>query len=105
MNLTSRDFEEKRNFIRMRVDAPVTLNTEAKPGTIKGICRDLSGGGLMIEVDSTLPVNTQVEVCIASNHGHNPMLRALAQVRRVSSRLGAEETPCLIGLEIREMLA
>jgi len=104
MNLISRGFEEKRNFIRMKVDTPVVISCEAKPGTIKGICKNLSGGGLMVEVDSALPLNTELEVCIASNHGHSPMLHAIAQVARVFSSPGNEEKPCLMGLEIHRLL-
>lgn len=104
MNLTHRDFEEKRNFIRMKVETPVTITTQAKSGEIKGLCRDLSGGGLMVEIDSALPVGAIVEVCIASQHGHNPMLKAKAEVTRVSSSLGRKERPCLVGMEIMHML-
>lgn len=104
MILTSRNFEEKRSFIRMRVDTPVTISCDAKSGEIKGVCRDLSGGGLMVEVDSALPVGAELEICIASQHGHSPMLKARAQVSRVSTQLGNENKPCLVGLEIVEML-
>lgn len=104
MDSTNRDYQEKRNFIRMRVDTPVTISLKAGDNTHGGICRDLSGGGMLVELDTALPVGTTVEVNIASNHGHNPMLKAQAEVTRVVAQPGSEESPCLLGLEIRSML-
>lgn len=104
MNMTSRNFEEKRNFIRMKVDTPVTIRGEALLDEITGICRDLSGGGLLVEVESTLPVGTVVDICIASQHSHSPILKARVEICRVISGLGTEKQSCLAGMEIVEML-
>lgn len=104
MNLVSREYQEKRNFIRMRVDTPVSIDIKEGENTLTGICRDLSGGGLQIELDSVLPIGTTVEVSIASGHGHNPMLHANATVTRVVSQPESESQPCLLGLVIDEIL-
>ncbi len=104
MNLVSRDYQEKRNFIRMRVDTPVSIDVKNGDETLSGKCHDLSGGGLQVELGTVLPVGTEVEVSIASSHGHNPMLHANAIVTRVVSQPESESQPCLLGLEIKEML-
>ncbi len=104
MNSASRNYQEKRNYIRMKVDAPVNVSLTADGSSFDGICRDLSGGGLMIELYTVLPAGTIAEVTIASGHGHNPMLRAKAEVTRILSQPESEEQPCLLGMEIVEVL-
>lgn len=104
MITTSRNYEEKRGFIRMRIDTPVSISCKTLDTELKGVCRNLSGGGLLVELDATLPLATEVEICIRSQHGHSPMLKALARVMRVSSKPGSEKKPCMLGLEIVEIL-
>lgn len=103
-NSANRNYQEKRNYIRMRVEAPVDMKLESDGTELVGKCRDLSGGGMMIEIASTLPVGSEAEVTIASGHGHSPMLRAKAKVTRVISQPDVEAQPCLLGLEIIEVL-
>lgn len=100
----NREYQEKRNFIRMKVDTPATVTITSEGNQHSGTCRDLSGGGMLVELDAALPVGTTVEVSIASTHGHSPMLRAEAEVTRVVAQPGAEANPCLVGLEILRML-
>ncbi len=104
MNSTNRDYQEKRNFIRMKIDTPASVEVNDGHSVYEGICRDLSGGGMLVELDATLPVGTLVDVCIASGHGHAPMLKARTEVARVVAQPGADKSPCLLGLEIREVL-
>lgn len=100
MDLASHAYSEKRNFIRMKIDTPVDVTILSESETIHGTCRDLSGGGMLIEIDKVLPVGTELEVSLASSHGHHPMLQATAMVARViSSQAGS----CTLGLEIVEM--
>ncbi len=104
MESASRNYQEKRNYIRMKIDAPVNIGVVADGSTYKGVCRDLSGGGLLIELDTVLPAGTKVEVSIVSGHGHNPMLNAKAEVTRVISQPESETQPCLLGMQIVEVL-
>lgn len=103
-NSANRNYSEKRNYIRMKVDAPVDITLTTDGSEYHGICRDLSGGGMMIELQSILPVGTQAEVMICSGHGHNPILRAKAAVTRVISQPESDEQPCTLGLQIVEVL-
>lgn len=101
MTFANRAYNEKRNFIRMRIDSPVELEIVGEGENLKGLCCDLSGGGLSVEVEKALPVGTKLSICLTSSHGHNPMLRAHAHVARVIA--GPEET-CILGLEIDQLL-
>ncbi len=100
MNVANRDYQEKRNFIRMKVDTPAKVVVLSEGEQLEGICRDLSGGGMSVELNTTLPVGTEVEISIESGHGHNPMLQAKAIVTRVIASPDTEAHPCLLGLEI-----
>lgn len=104
MITASRNYEEKRNFIRMKVETPISIRCKTLNTELTGICRDLSGGGLLVELEAPLPLATEVEICISSKHGHSPMLKARAKVNRVSSKPGSKKKPCILGLQIVEML-
>lgn len=99
MSLASRAYSEKRNFIRMRIDSPVEVHTDHDQ--LEGTCSDLSGGGMAVELNKTLPVGTELTISLSSSHGHSPMLCARAHVARVSA--GPNET-CMLGLEIDELI-
>ncbi|ACR12703.1 PilZ domain-containing protein [Teredinibacter turnerae] len=104
MSLANREYQEKRNFIRMRVDTPIQMVLEADGERFEGKCRDLSGGGLLVELATALPVGTRARISIQSSHGHSPMLEAIALVNRVETQLDTTEKPCLIGMEIEELI-
>ncbi len=98
MNMSERNYTEKRNFIRMKVDTPVDLTTQGGDSrTVKAICKDLSGTGMLVEVDETLAIGTQLTVSITS--GKNPF-EADAEVSR--SRAGTNGK-YILGLKIKEI--
>jgi len=103
MNTANRDYHEKRDFIRMKIETPAQVELQDGDKCFQGICRDLSGGGMLVELDTALPVGSEVKVQIASAHGHAPMLVAITEVARVVAQPGAEESPCLLGLEIKSV--
>lgn len=102
MSLADRAYSEKRNFIRMQIDTPICVQVQTNDEQLNGMCRDLSGGGMLVELDKALPVGCQMEVSISSPHGHEPMLKAKTRVTRV---IGGPSDTCVIGMEIEEMLA
>jgi len=104
MNSARHHYREKRNYIRMKIDAPVAITLVADGTSMHGICRDLSGGGMLIELDSTLPIGTTAEVTIASGYSHNPMLKARTEVTRVTSQPDNAKQTCMLGLQIIEVL-
>lgn len=104
MNQASKDYQEKRDYIRMQINTPVSVMVRDNESVFEGTCIDLSGGGMRIEIPSALPTGTVVEVTLASNHGHNPMLCAKAMVQRVEAQPDKNSKPCVIGLSIIEVM-
>lgn len=100
----SREYQEKRNYIRMKINAPAAITLVANGVSLTGLCSDLSGGGMLIEIDEVLPVGTETEITISSAHGHSPMLKARATVMRIISQPDANGQPCRLGMEIVEVL-
>jgi hypothetical protein len=101
MSSIDKGFSEKRDFIRMKISAPLNAKLSHDEGVIEGLCRDLSGGGMQVETRTNIPAGTDLVVEISSDHGHNPTLHAKAKVARAS---GDAESGFLLGLEIVEIL-
>ena len=101
MSSIDKGFSEKRDFIRMKISAPLSAKLSHDDGVIEGFCRDLSGGGMQVETRTNIPVGTELVVEISSDHGHNPTLHAKAKVARIT---GSQEQGFMLGLEIVEVL-
>ncbi|NHO64722.1 PilZ domain-containing protein [Aestuariicella hydrocarbonica] len=102
MNLANRAYREKRSFIRMQVNAPATVECISSTLTLEtnqlsGTCRNISGGGMLLEINKVLPVSSQLNVTVFSRHNHQPILQVKAEVVRVDS---GPENHCLLGLKI-----
>lgn len=101
MDRINRNYNEKRNFIRMKIDTPADVVIESQGGNIQAVCRDLSGGGMLIESPEDLDIGLELVVKLASHHLNNPMLKARTVVARSKENRGGGFT---LGLEIIEML-
>lgn len=101
MSSIDKGFSEKRDFIRMKISAPLSAKLSHDEGVIEGLCRDLSGGGMQVESATQIPAGTELVVEISSDHGHSPTLHAKAKVARCT---GDSETGFMLGLEIIEVL-
>jgi c-di-GMP-binding flagellar brake protein YcgR len=101
MSSIDKGFSEKRDFIRMKISAPLSAKLSHNEGVIEGLCRDLSGGGMQVETKTHIPAGTELVVEISSDHGHNPTLHARAKVARAA---GDSENGYRLGLEIIEIL-
>jgi len=101
MNLASRDYSEKRNFMRMMINAPATLVLTADQSTVTGSCHDLSANGMQVALDKALPVGTEATITIQSPQGERPMMKARVSVARIISE---PDEPCLAGMEILEIV-
>lgn len=96
-----KNYNEKRDFIRMKLGAPLAAQLIQSNRTIEGVCRDLSGGGMQVETKEPLDLGTELEIEMASSHGHSPSLKAKVKVAR------CEETSpgtFLIGLVTLELI-
>lgn len=100
MNLAGRNYEEKRNFIRMKVDTLADVRLDPLRQWT-GKCHNLSGGGMLISLAEPLPLGMELEVTVSSSHGHNPVLKALTRVCRVNTLKPQE---CRVGLKILTLL-
>lgn len=105
-NPNLREYSEKRDFIRMRVDTELSLTLAAEGKTITGICRDLSGKGMLIEVDQVIPVDSLCNTNLPSSNAAFPGLDARIKVLRctpIEAEEGSSEQRFLIGAEIVEI--
>ncbi|HET8711372.1 MAG TPA: PilZ domain-containing protein [Spongiibacteraceae bacterium] len=81
MVLEQRTYSEKRNFIRMKINAPVDIKAGNEQFTAR--CKDLSGSGILIQTDRALALGTSVEVCIQQEGDKLVPFRATGEVVRV----------------------
>lgn len=98
MSQIDRDFAEKRDFIRMTVNAKVFIKVDGQ--RILGVCRDLSSTGMQIEARSSLHVGDIVGVHLPSEHAALRDLDAQVEVVRVEELGAGLQT---LGLTILQM--
>ncbi|OEY67140.1 PilZ domain-containing protein [Marinobacter sp. X15-166B] len=58
-----KDYTEKRSFYRMRVNSEITL-TDKHGYTRTGICRDLSGTGMQLQVSRAFAEGTELHTSL-----------------------------------------
>ena len=97
MNLTMRDYSEKRDYIRMKVDTQIELKTVAPERVLYGTCKDLSGTGMAIEVNEAFAVGSQFTTCLPSQNANFPPFETLVNVVRCETRAADR---FLLGVEI-----
>lgn len=98
MSQTSRDYSEKRDFIRMRVDADVVLIHEGDQ--ISGVCIDLSSSGMQVEAPRPFAVGDRLTVRIDSDHAALSGLEADTEVVWVKAQDSENQR---LGLTILKM--
>lgn len=99
-NMYSRNWDEKRDFIRMKVDTQITLSLDDNNTTVEGYCRDLSGTGMLIEVDREVGEGTTCQTNLPSNNEAFPSLDAKIKVLRC---IQLSENKYQLGTEILEI--
>lgn len=98
MSQSDRAYSEKRDYIRMRLEAPVTLHHAGRE--IPALCLDLSSTGMQLEAECVLKLGEKVKVHIASDHNELSGLNAQAEVVRVIDLEGGRQS---LGLAIISM--
>ena len=98
MSQNDRAYSEKRDFIRMRLEAPVILEHAGRE--IQARCLDLSSTGMQIEGACQVAMGDQVTVRIPSEHSELKGLEARAEVVRVTP---LDDQRSSIGLAILSM--
>nr|WP_232923526.1 PilZ domain-containing protein [Pseudomonas synxantha] len=92
-----RDYAEKRDFIRMRVDANVSLIHAGQE--IEGVCLDLSSSGMQVQAPRQFNVGDPLTVRIDSEHAALKGLEADTEV--VWTKAAGDEQH--LGLRILKM--
>jgi hypothetical protein len=98
MSQSDHAYTEKRDYIRMRLEAPVTLQHGGRD--IPALCLDLSSTGMQLEAESDVKVGDKVRVHIASEHNELRGLDAEAEVIRAAALEGGKQS---LGLAILSM--
>ncbi len=98
MSMTDRAYSEKRDFIRMQVEAAATLKYAGQ--SVSATCRDLSSTGMQLEAACVPSVGEHVEVAIESDH---PSLRGLEVTGEIKRVEGLDNGNSLIGIHITAM--
>ncbi|VVO10209.1 PilZ domain-containing protein [Pseudomonas fluorescens] len=78
MGQNDRDYSEKRDFIRMRVDAEITLIHAGQ--VVPAVCVDLSSSGMQVQAQRSFKVGDRLSVRIESEHAALAGLEAEAEV-------------------------
>lgn len=91
-----RDYAEKRDFIRMQVNARIELKILSTGSSISAVCKDLSGMGMQVVLEQDLEVGTEVQTALPSNSPDFPTFKTTARVVRTEQH----EDGYLAGLEI-----
>lgn len=102
MTETSNAHAEKRNYLRMQMNIPAKIEITANGTHEKGLLVNLSGSGMLLELDNNYPEGAQITVQVDSEHGHTPSLEALCTVIRTSE--GGEGNKQQIGVTIDRIL-
>jgi len=82
MNRDERNFDEKRDFYRMAVDCPISYRVSGSQKEGTGICRNLSAGGVLMEIREPLEAAIGLTIRIEPQSSITSALEALAQVTR-----------------------
>ena len=99
MSTSDRAYSEKRDFIRMRLEAPVTLVHDGQK--IPALCLDLSSNGMQVEAATRLTIGDRIGVHIPSEHDQLADLNVEAEVVRA---LDLEDGRQSLGLSVLSML-
>jgi hypothetical protein len=98
MSLNDRSYEEKRDYIRMRVEADVTLVYAGQ--VIPAVCIDLSSSGMQVLAPRTFSVGDKLSVRIDSDHAALRGLEADTEVVWVTDEADSGQK---LGLTILKM--
>ena len=99
MSSIERSYNEKRDYIRMRINSQVNILHAGKK--YKGICKDLSGAGMLIETTHTFEVGTQLQISIEQKGETHLPFNATAEVSRIEP---GSENSHIVGLTIKEII-
>ncbi len=84
------DYPEKRDFIRMVVECPMTFRIQGEAEVHQGTAKDLSASGLSVLCHKEVAEGAILEVNIQPEKAIVPPLKATCEVVRVNNRVPGE---------------
>ena len=87
-SVSPRNYEEKRNFPRMRMDCALSYATVGERGTSEGRCKNLSSQGVLFNTLKPMQVGALVDINITPQRAVVAPFNAVVEVLRVSSAEG-----------------
>jgi hypothetical protein len=81
--MQAKDRPEKREFIRVAVNAELRFGPSGGPLSQHGYMRNLSANGIQFETRGELATGVELEIEVLSKNGRVPPLRARVRVIRV----------------------
>ena len=90
--MLSKDFKEKRDFIRMQINSPITIIYGPQQDKIQAICNDLSGTGMQITTPHKFEIGASARAHIAAAGSHQASLDASIRFTRIGEKNGNEIT-------------
>jgi hypothetical protein len=99
MSVIDRPYSEKRNFIRMKINSPVTIVHEGN--SYQATCKDLSGAGMQLESDGPFSIGDELQVTIQQSGDNRLPFNAIVEVTRVQD---SETGKQAVGLSIKEII-
>ncbi|MGI9295091.1 MAG: PilZ domain-containing protein [Pseudomonadales bacterium] len=91
--------DDKRAFIRMKLDSSVVLEPTAGSETYEGMCKDISGVGLLVATEAPLEQGDKLTVRIKPLDAKSSEFSASATVNRITNSNGER----LLALSIDEI--
>jgi hypothetical protein len=82
----SLDYEEKRDFPRMRLNCTAQFTDLASGEAFEQMALNLSGGGVLFVADDPLPAGTRLRMRVEPGGGPAGALEAVISVRRAEPR-------------------
>jgi len=77
-----RSYAEKRDFIRMSMDCPVTYQLLESSNQKTGTCINLSAKGILFHCDDPFPLGTLLKVGVSPRLAISPPFSAIVKVVR-----------------------
>lgn len=94
--MLARDYQEKRNFIRMQMDVPATITLTQNDQVIQARCLDLSGNGMLLSSPEPIQEESIFHIVISSTRPNLPPLEAEVKCTRCIEKDGQYEIGVLI---------
>lgn len=77
-------YSEKREFMRLFIDAPLSYQIHGDETWQKGVGKDLSATGMAFVINETVPDGTLIDVRLKPGTEITPALQATVKVLRVT---------------------